>query len=169
MIKEASDADGSMNEALRVFQQRQSEYQSQMMAEMESQKKVIIEQTRVERERARKEREELIARIKTTSSSSKKVIKKEIKTEKAQPQIQVPPVHPFYGPAVYDYNANHWTYPYAQWYGVGGEAPKSPPIESKEPVVEIIEKVEPPPEMVDAIIGVNPPSPKRPVLFEIGT
>lgn len=141
-----------------------------MLAEMEKQKKLVIEQTRTERERARKEREELIARIKTTSSSSKKVIKKEIKTERAaQPQIQVPPVHPFYGPAVYDYNANNWTYPYAQWYGMGGEAPTPPPAEPKEPVVEIIEKVEPPPETVDIGIGCNKLIiPERPIQINVG-
>ena len=137
-----------------------------MIAEMDSQKKLVIEQTRVERERARKEREELMIRIKTTSSSSKKIIKKEVKTEKAQPQIQVPPVHPFYGPAVYDYNANHWTYPYAQWYGGGGAEPKP---EAKEPVVEIIEEIELPPKMIDIGVIVRPATPERPIVHIIST
>jgi hypothetical protein len=28
----------------------------------------------------------------------------------------MPPIHPVYGPAVFDYNFHCWTYPYAHWY-----------------------------------------------------
>lgn len=57
------------------------------------------------------------------------------------PEVQVPPVHPMYGPAVYDYNANQWTYPYAMWYGQGGTGM----IEQQEPTVQ--------PEPIDTHIG----------------
>ncbi len=38
--------------------------------------------------------------------------------------IYVPPVHPQYGPAVYDRVANQWTYPYALWYNNQGPKEK---------------------------------------------
>lgn len=56
--------------------------------------------------------------MKQRKTSSKKVVVKD-SPKKAAPEVQVPPVHPMYGPAVYDYNANQWTYPYAMWYGQG--------------------------------------------------
>ena len=66
------------------------------------------------------------------------VERKEVKAEVQQPPVQVPPVHPIYGPAVYDYQAGQWTYPYAQWYGPGA---------GHEEEVEVVEETEPTPEM----------------------
>ncbi len=52
-------------------------------------------------------------------------------------------MHPIYGPAVYDYQANQWTYPYAQWYGPGG---------GQEEEVEVVEETEAPPEVKESSV-----------------
>lgn len=53
-------------------------------------------------------------------------------------------MHPIYGPAVYDYQANQWTYPYAQWYGPGGY--------QEEDEVEVVEEVEARPEVKESSV-----------------
>lgn len=53
-------------------------------------------------------------------------------------------MHPIYGPAVYDYQANQWTYPYAQWYGPGGY--------QEEEEVEVVEEVEARPEVKESSV-----------------
>jgi len=35
----------------------------------------------------------------------------------------MPPVHPQFGPAVFDYNYYCWTYPYAHWYNPNHQQP----------------------------------------------
>ena len=65
-------------------------------------------------------------------------------------------MHPIYGPAVYDYQANQWTYPYAQWYGPGGG--------SQEDEVEVVEETVPPPEVKDSGVQKDFEVKPRPVM-----
>lgn len=39
----------------------------------------------------------------------------------------MPPIHPQYGPAVFDYQYFCWTYPYAQWYNPEYQPPPHDP------------------------------------------
>jgi hypothetical protein len=57
----------------------------------------------------RKEREEILLQIKNRKKTTKttRIVTKDREEPVAQaPPVQVPPVHPMYGPAVYDYQAN---------------------------------------------------------------
>jgi hypothetical protein len=56
----------------------------------------------------------------TLASSGKKRRSRSPKRDRdsSAGSITVPPVHPLYGPAVYDHNQHIWTYPYAGYYNV---------------------------------------------------
>ena len=63
------------------------------------------------------EREKIEAKV---TQEVKQMISSPSKVQKDPGPIDVqvmPPVHPQYGPAVYDYNNGYWTYPYAMFYG----------------------------------------------------
>ena len=67
-----------------------------------------------ERESYRKKNEE----TSEPRRGSKKKGPKKSRSPSREAAITVPPVHPLYGPAVYDYNQHIWTYPYAGYYNV---------------------------------------------------
>jgi hypothetical protein len=89
---------------------------------------MMLENHQKERERARLEREALLGQRSTCvdghhhgQQHGHYLPNHQINHHEAgchgMPQSQqAPPMHPQYGPAVFDYNYGCWTYPYAQWY-----------------------------------------------------
>jgi hypothetical protein len=98
--------------------------QRNVLSALESQKVMMLENHQKERERARLEREALLGQRSTHVEDHHygyqhghcQPNQQEAGCHGMAQFQQAPPMHPQYGPAVFDYNYGCWTYPYAQWY-----------------------------------------------------
>jgi hypothetical protein len=69
----------------------------------------------------------------------------------------MPPIHPVYGPGVFDYQNNCWTFPYAKWYNPQLQSEIHIEPSSEEEEEEVMEEVEEPkPELAESGMQTDP-------------
>ena len=139
-VREISEIDTR----IQAMQTQQNEQQKSMLMALEYQQQMMLDAHEQELERIRKLNEEK-ARASTERSPYRAH-----RGQHGQPMHQqtaqhsyhgmtgVPPVHPQFGPAYFDYHTYTWTYPWAQWYSQGEPRKEaSPPPKSQSPPKKI--------------------------------
>ena len=121
MRAEKHDHENRMSQTLKEMHESQKSTQKMMIDQFQKQKMFLMEQSRMEREKVVRDRQELLSSIKKRKSSKSRSKDREspqipapAPNQSTPPPVNVPPVHPMFGPAVYDEYLGRWTYPYAQ-------------------------------------------------------